>query len=118
MEDIKIIDRFIEKTGDKTIKWRRIIKALGDPKLNVSYRCDFVPGEYVEIAPVRYSDTSAMLIKYSYRLSFFDNQNFCYKSIFPKKQDPSYESLNQLYNLIEEMAANLDEKLATFFANK
>lgn len=118
MEDIDIINKFFEKTEAKVIEWRRCFKSSNDPKLGVYYKCDFVPGEYVEIAPARYTDATTFLVRYSYRLSFFDSQKFCYKSILPKKQDSCYEALENLFNLIEKNIANLDEKLTTFFEDK
>lgn len=116
MNNSDIIAKFTAATRAGEIVWNRNIKTSSDSRLNVSYTCDFIEGEKVEIAPTRYIDSTTLRNKYSYRLSFFDQKNYCYKSISPKDYESDYYALEQLFNLIEEKMADLDNKLSKFFS--
>lgn len=95
MTDREIIKKFIEKTELGLIKWFRYVKNTGDPKLNVSYKCNFVEGEMVEISNTKFTDYNTLGPRYSFRLSFFDKTNYCYKKISPQTSDAEYYSLKK-----------------------
>ena len=118
MEELQIIKNFYESTDKGSVKWIRVVKNTSDPKLNSVYRCDFVQGEHIEIAPTKYLDANQFSYKYSFRLSFYDSNNYCYKNISPKSGEALSAELSKLYDLIEGKIANLDEKLNLFFNNK
>ena len=118
MTDAEIIQNFIEKTKDNAIIWKRIVRATTDSRLNVMYKCSFVEEETIELAPNRYTDAVTFSTRYSYKLSFIDKNNFCYKSIAPLIGQIEHTYLSQLFDLVGKRIDNLDEKLSSFFGQK
>ncbi len=117
LSDIEIIDNFINKTQNETIKWK-LVKGTFPTKDYYVYELNetlSVELFYYNFVVYTYDGAEIPSIGYKLAFSVGSNNDHYIKEIYDENMGDVYRKLKELFTLVETKQHNLDKILKQLF---